>query len=75
MKPLSQGDRHAFENFDKLPDAARLRISVVAALEGVSIPTIWRWVNQGLLPKPTKIAGVSTMGAGEYRFARKFASK
>jgi excisionase family DNA binding protein len=26
---------------------------------GISVPTFWRWISKGLLPKPIKLGGLS----------------
>jgi predicted DNA-binding transcriptional regulator AlpA len=57
----------AFENFDNLPAAANVRVPVVAAVYGVSKPTVWRWVKAGLLPAPTRRGGVTTWSVGTIR--------
>lgn len=44
----------ALAQFDQLPDSAHVRLPVVAALNGVSAPTVWRWVRAGRLPPPSK---------------------
>lgn len=33
-----------------------LRCKDVAARLGVSIPTVWRWVSRGALPRPVKLS-------------------
>lgn len=60
----------ALQHFDKLPDSAGARVPVVAALFGVSIPTIWRWARDGRLPAPTKRGGVTTFNVGALRRAQ-----
>ncbi|MDB2683416.1 helix-turn-helix domain-containing protein [Alphaproteobacteria bacterium] len=34
-----------------------LRVGQVANVYGVSVPTIWRWLKDNKIPKPTKIGG------------------
>ena len=34
-----------------------LRVGQVADIYGVSTPTIWRWLKENKIPKPTKIGG------------------
>lgn len=46
--------------FDQLPNAAHVRLPVVAALKGISAPTVWRWVKAGRLPKPVKLGPNTT---------------
>ena len=36
-----------------------LRVGQVANVYGVSIPTIWRWLKECRIPKPTKIGGTT----------------
>ncbi|MFZ6689022.1 helix-turn-helix transcriptional regulator [Undibacterium sp. SXout11W] len=50
----------ALESFDTLPASAHVRLPVVAALNGVSHPTIWRWVKAGRLPSPVKLGANTT---------------
>jgi len=57
----------ALQHFDKLPDCASARVSVVAALFGVSIATVWRWSRDGLLEEPTKRCGTTTWTVGGLR--------
>jgi predicted DNA-binding transcriptional regulator AlpA len=42
------------EQFDTLPDDARVRVPVVAALFGQSVASTWRHARAGLIPKPRK---------------------
>lgn len=69
MKTTTSNSRVAdvFENFDNLPAAANVRVLVVAAVYGVSRPTVWRWVKAGLLPTPTRRGGVTAWNVGELR--------
>ena len=50
----------ALAHFDALPDSAHVRLPVVAALNGVSTPTVWRWVKAGRLPEPEKLGPNTT---------------
>lgn len=50
----------ALATFDKLPDAAYVRLPVVAALKGVSAATIWRWVKAGHIAAPVKLGPNTT---------------
>ncbi|MDE2370273.1 MAG: AlpA family phage regulatory protein [Burkholderiales bacterium] len=57
-------------NFDRLPDVARVRVPVVAALFGISEPTAWRWSREGKLPQPARHgARMTTWGVGALRRA------
>lgn len=46
----------ALKNFGSLPDAANVRLPVVAALYGCSSATVWRNVRKGLIPAPRKLS-------------------
>ena len=50
----------ALVNFDRLPDSAHVRLPVVAALHGISAPTVWRWVKSGRLAAPVKLGPNTT---------------
>jgi predicted DNA-binding transcriptional regulator AlpA len=51
----------ALAHFDDLPNSAHVRLPVVAALNGVSEPTVWRWVKAGRLPAPLKLGPNTTV--------------
>ena len=53
--------------FDAMPAMARLRVPTVAAVLGVSVPTVWRYAANGTLPKPAKLCGATTWGVGQIR--------
>lgn len=54
--------------FGTFPEAAQVRQPVVEALFGVSSSTVWRWVNNGTLPKPRKFGPrTTTWNVGELR--------
>lgn len=44
------------ENFDNLPDAAHVRLPVVAALRACSPSTVWRDVKRGRVPQPKRLS-------------------
>ncbi len=50
----------ALAQFDNLPDAAHVRLPVVAALHGIGPATVWRWVKSGRLPAPIKLGPNTT---------------
>ena len=54
-------------NFDAMPPTARVRVPTVAAVLGVSVPTVWRYAANGTLPKPAKLGGATTWGVGQIR--------
>ncbi len=66
MNPVSR--------FDSLPDAARVRVAVVATLYGVSIPTIWRWARARRIPAPHKHVGTTAWTVGDLRRSLKEAA-
>jgi predicted DNA-binding transcriptional regulator AlpA len=61
----------ALAQFDNLPDSAHVRLPIVAALNGISDPTVWRWVKSGRLPQPVKLGPNTTAWqVGSLRRAR-----
>lgn len=61
----------ALAQFDDLPNSASVRLPVVAALNGISAPTVWRWVKAGRIPAPKKLGPNTTAwNVGELRQAR-----
>lgn len=65
----------ALGGFEALPNSAFARIPTIAALLGVSVPTIWRRSKDGSLP-PTKKIGLrcTGMNVGQVReFLQKIA--
>lgn len=50
----------ALQNFDQLPDSARVRIPVVKGICSCSSATIWRNVRNGTFPKPSKLTPRTT---------------
>lgn len=48
------------KDFDSLPDAAHVRVPVVAALYGCSVPTIWRGTKEGRIPAPLRMSARHT---------------
>lgn len=67
MDELSELNRLAIENFDRLPDSGRVRGQVVAVLEGCHLNTVWRMVQDGRLPAPVKDGNITTWSVGELR--------
>jgi predicted DNA-binding transcriptional regulator AlpA len=62
----------SLKHFDSLPDAAHVRLPVVAALFACSYATVWRGVRAGRLPKPLKLFDrASAWNVGELRLALK----
>jgi predicted DNA-binding transcriptional regulator AlpA len=57
----------ALAQFDHLPDAAHVRLPVVAALHGISTVTVWRWAKEGRLPAPIRKGGVTSWNVGALR--------
>lgn len=57
------------ENFDRLPDSARVALPVVCALFSISPATAWRRVKSGLLPPTVKEGGSTRWVVGELRRA------
>lgn len=60
----------ALKNFDALPDAANVRLPIVAGLVGCSEATVWRMAKKGTLPAPRKLSErVTAWNVGELRLA------
>jgi predicted DNA-binding transcriptional regulator AlpA len=54
--------------FDQLPDSAYVRLPVLLGLFAVSSASIWRWTQNGSIPKPTKLAArTAAWNVGELR--------
>jgi predicted DNA-binding transcriptional regulator AlpA len=64
---MRASDATALREFDRLPDSAKVRLPVVAALFSISAATVWRWTHAGLLPQPTQKGGVTAWNVGELR--------
>lgn len=57
-------------HFDTLPNTARVDLPVLKAVTGKSRPTIYRWISQGILPRPVKTGGTQNAWiVGEIRAA------
>lgn len=50
----TEGLSAVLQNFDSLPDSALVDVKTVAALRGISVPTVWRHVRKGLIPQPQR---------------------
>jgi hypothetical protein len=59
----------ALYQFDQLPDAAHVRITVVMSLYGCSRATVWRWLKKSILPEPVKRGGITAWNVGMLRVA------
>jgi predicted DNA-binding transcriptional regulator AlpA len=58
------------QTFSSLPDEAHIRVGVVAALYGCSIPTAWRWVRLGRIPPPRRFSKrLTAWNVGDIRAA------
>lgn len=58
------------QSFDTLPDAAHVRLPVVATLYATSHSNVWRWVRDGLIPQPRKLGPQTTVwNVGDLRRA------
>lgn len=56
--------------FDSLSEDQHVRVRVVAAIRGVSVPTVWRWVKAGILPQPCRpTPGTAAWKVGDLRRA------
>jgi len=54
---LPQTVLDSVQNFEILPDSARVRPAAVALLFGISMATYWRRVAAGEIPKPKPFFG------------------
>ena len=43
----------------------QLKDTEMAAIYGISRSTVWRWCNEGRIPKPRKIGGNTTRWDGQ----------
>jgi predicted DNA-binding transcriptional regulator AlpA len=58
---MTKADQEALAEFDRLPDAAFVRLPVVQALYGgVDASTVWKRVKAGKIPRPAKLAAMTT---------------
>ncbi|WP_082750564.1 helix-turn-helix transcriptional regulator [Burkholderia sp. MSMB0856] len=64
---MKKSDAQALQNFDSLPNAAGVSDTVVAALCGCNVSTVWDRAKRGDLPKPIKIGGSTRWNVGELR--------
>lgn len=64
---MKKADSQAIQNFDSLPNAAGVSDTVVAALCGCNVSTVWDRTRRGDLPKPIKIGGSTRWNVGELR--------
>lgn len=57
-------------SFDTLPDAAHVRLPIVATLYATSPSNVWRWVKDGRIPQPIKLGPQTTVwNVGQLRRA------
>ena len=67
---MSTSSPTALEEFDRLPDAAHVRLPVVQALYACSDETVRRRVHAGLIPKPRKLGPrITAWNVGDLRRA------
>ncbi len=65
---LIQRNMAAIELFDRLPDAAHVRLPVVVALDASSPASVWRKVKSQTLPPPVKLGpGITAWHVGTLR--------
>lgn len=58
------------QHFEQLPASARVDLPVLQALTSKSRATIYRWIDQGILPRPIKTRGTqNAWNVGEVRTA------
>lgn len=69
-RTTQKGLSASVENFASLPDTALLDIGDLQALTSKSRPTIYRWIDAGIVPKPRKFGPTRNFWtAGELRSA------
>ena|SRR5688500_7303805 len=71
-RPMRQSPQtlNTLQTFSHLPDEGHVRVGVVAALFGVSPPTIWRKVRAHEFPKPIRrFDRVTAWRVGDVRLA------
>lgn len=66
---MSETTKTALQQFDSLPDSARVRLPVVVALTASSPATVWRASKDGRLPAPVKVGGITSWRVGDLRKA------
>lgn len=67
---LRKRQERAFEvanRFESLPDAARIRQPVVEVLLQISSATVWRRVQAGQLPEPSRYGRITSWRVGDIR--------
>jgi predicted DNA-binding transcriptional regulator AlpA len=57
----------ALAHFNNLPDIAQVDAAVVIRLYGCSMATLWRRVNQKLIPQPRKFGRSTRWNVGQLR--------
>jgi len=67
--------QRTLEQFDSLPDDARIGIRVVSAVRGRSVASTWRDVTKGRLPRPVKVGGSTLFRVGDVRASLKTAAR
>lgn len=60
LSPTPQNLPERVQQFDALPNAALMTVKEISLLSGKSTATLWRDVQNGLLPEPHKIGPNST---------------
>lgn len=54
-EPAKSAIPYSVANFDNLPNSAQIDLPCLKAITSKSRATIYRWIDQGILPKPRKI--------------------
>jgi predicted DNA-binding transcriptional regulator AlpA len=63
----SRSFRRLVGQLDALPDTHPIKVPAAAEMCGVHRTTLWRWIREGLLPRPTKIGNAATFPLGLIR--------
>ncbi len=54
-EPAKTASPYSVANFDNPPNSAQIDLPCLKAITSKSRATIYRWIDQGILPKPRKI--------------------
>lgn len=66
---LKPAHKICLQGFDTLPDSAEVPVQVVAALNAVTVVSIWRWARDGKISAPKRRGGVTRWNVGELRLS------
>jgi predicted DNA-binding transcriptional regulator AlpA len=67
VAPRTSTFQRFLPHLDQLPDTHPIKVPAAAEMCGVHRTTLWRWIREGLLPRPTKIGNAATFPLGLIR--------